>query len=452
MFSLNPGSLCDVCAEEYGPHNYPHSIPCGHILCLNCCNNILEKTSPRLTPCCPFCRVPFASDTVRLIRVDFGGHGSGWSTPRAGDAPDTHTHILGAGAGEDDVLLFTGDKDRDKTRVQLESKVARVAGKKCSVEEVKHLHQELRTWLSTDKKRDEQTAALELSAALLHAILVNHVAHKHAGEMAKQVENNLRDKLLEVQAEKDELEQDLHRRTQAAAKSAEIQTLRAELSRHRIRTATPVLGAPTTPPAAASLASAKSAPMSPPRPQSSAAFTSPRSRATSPTSPTPSPARAAYAPAIASPLTRISSASAATHAHAHAHTRSASTIPMHRAMTPAARPASAIPAPAPASAHPIPHAPAKARRASPPPPAATPQKMSRSASASSDEKEKEKQRHAQRVQLMERWIPSVDAASTSPPTGPPTKWPAHLGHAPPHGHASLVPPPRYKTPFSAHSP
>lgn len=173
MFSLNPGSLCDVCAEEYGSHNYPHSISCGeppfsnrsrrklltrrragHILCLNCCNNILEKTSPRLTPSCPFCRVPFTSDTIRLIRVDFSGHGSGWSTPRATDGPDTH--ILGV--GDDDVLLFTGDKDRDKTRVKLESKVARVAGKKCSVEEVKHLHQELRNWLSTDKKRDEQVS------------------------------------------------------------------------------------------------------------------------------------------------------------------------------------------------------------------------------------------------------------------------------------------------------
>ena len=35
MITLNPGSLCDVCAEEYGPHNYPHSIPCGEfqILC-----------------------------------------------------------------------------------------------------------------------------------------------------------------------------------------------------------------------------------------------------------------------------------------------------------------------------------------------------------------------------------------------------------------------------------
>ena len=29
MIALSPGSLCDVCAEEYGPHNYPHSIPCG---------------------------------------------------------------------------------------------------------------------------------------------------------------------------------------------------------------------------------------------------------------------------------------------------------------------------------------------------------------------------------------------------------------------------------------
>ncbi|KAH9923527.1 uncharacterized protein B0H18DRAFT_955842 [Fomitopsis serialis] len=433
MISLNPGSLCDVCAEEYGSHNYPHSIPCGHILCLNCCNNILEKTSPRQTPSCPFCRVPFTSDTIRLIRVDFGGHGSGWSTPRATDTPDNH--ILG---GDDDVLLFTGDKDRDKTRVQLESRVARVAGKKCSVEEVKHLHQELRKWLSTDRKRDEQTAALELSSALLHAILVNHVAHRHAGDMAKQVENNLRDKLAEVHAEKEELEQELHRmRTQAAARSAEIQTLRAELSRHKIKMAAPALGVPTTPPAA-SLASAQSGLTSPPRPHSTTAFTTPRSRATSPTSPTPSPARAAYAPATASPLTRISSASAATHGH----TRSASAIPMHRSMTPAVRPASAIP-----SAHPIPHPSAKLRLSSPPPAP----KMSRSTSSSSDEKEKEKQRHAQRVQLMERWIPSMDAASTSPPTGPPTKWPhfpATQGHAP---HASLVPPPRYKTPFSVHS-
>ena len=29
MITLSPGSLCDVCAEEYGPHNLPHSIPCG---------------------------------------------------------------------------------------------------------------------------------------------------------------------------------------------------------------------------------------------------------------------------------------------------------------------------------------------------------------------------------------------------------------------------------------
>ncbi|KAI0731699.1 hypothetical protein C8Q72DRAFT_874699 [Fomitopsis betulina] len=436
MFSLNPGSLCDVCAEEYGSHNYPHSIPCGHILCLNCCNNILEKTSPRLTPSCPFCRVPFTSDAIRLIRVDFSGHGSGWSTPRATDALDTHIF----GASDDDVLLFTGDNDRDKTRVKLESKVARVAGKKCSVEEVKHLHQELRNYLSTDKKRDEQTAALELSAALLHAILVNHVAHKHASDTSKQVENTLRDRLSVVQGEKEELEQELHRmRTQSAAKSAEIQTLRAEMSRHKIKVAAPALGVLTAPPSTASLASAQSGLTTPPRPHSTTAFTTPRSRATSPTSPTPSPARAAYTPAIASPLSRISSASAAMHGH----TRSASAIPMHRSMTPAARPASAIPS----HAQPIPHS-AKPRLSSPPPAI----KMSRSTSSSSDEKEKEKQRHAQRVQLMERWIPTVDAASTSPPTGPPTKWPQFMTSHGSAQHASFVPPARYKTPFSARSP
>ena len=29
MLSLNPGCICDVCAEEYGPRNLPHSISCG---------------------------------------------------------------------------------------------------------------------------------------------------------------------------------------------------------------------------------------------------------------------------------------------------------------------------------------------------------------------------------------------------------------------------------------
>lgn len=50
-----------------------------------------------------------------------------------------------------------------------------------------------------------------MSAALLHAILVNHVAHKHASDTSKQVENTLRDRLSVVQGEKEELEQELHR-------------------------------------------------------------------------------------------------------------------------------------------------------------------------------------------------------------------------------------------------
>lgn len=32
MITLSPGCLCDVCAEEYGPRNLPHSIPCGESL------------------------------------------------------------------------------------------------------------------------------------------------------------------------------------------------------------------------------------------------------------------------------------------------------------------------------------------------------------------------------------------------------------------------------------
>lgn len=158
MFSLNPGSLCDVCAEEYGPHNRPHSIPCGHVLCLHCCNNILEKTSPRLTPSCPFCRVPFTSDTIRLIRVDFGS--SGWSTPRRGTVESPTP--AGDVDNDDDVLLLNpGTMGSMKARAEarrLEHKVAKVAAKKCSLEEVTTLRKELEDWLQSDVKRDDQVS------------------------------------------------------------------------------------------------------------------------------------------------------------------------------------------------------------------------------------------------------------------------------------------------------
>jgi hypothetical protein len=42
----------------------------GHVLCLSCCNQILDITS-RPLPTCPFCREPFFRSTVRLIRIDF---------------------------------------------------------------------------------------------------------------------------------------------------------------------------------------------------------------------------------------------------------------------------------------------------------------------------------------------------------------------------------------------
>ncbi|ETW75209.1 hypothetical protein HETIRDRAFT_240776, partial [Heterobasidion irregulare TC 32-1] len=70
MLALEPGSLCDVCAVEYGPRNLPHSIACGHVLCHPCCTTIIEKTPRTRTPACPFCRDPFSAATIRLVRID----------------------------------------------------------------------------------------------------------------------------------------------------------------------------------------------------------------------------------------------------------------------------------------------------------------------------------------------------------------------------------------------
>ena len=175
MITLSPGCLCDVCAEEYGPHNLPHSIPCGesavlppfliekfshtcrhspgHVLCLNCCNNIIKKTPSRLSPVCPFCRVQFANDDIRLIRIDYG---SGWSTPKR-TTIEAHT-LPNFDVGEDDVLLLNPGSLKTKTRAEarrLESKVAQVAAKKCSVEEVTTLHKELQDWLTLGKVDDQ---------------------------------------------------------------------------------------------------------------------------------------------------------------------------------------------------------------------------------------------------------------------------------------------------------
>ncbi|KAH9849390.1 hypothetical protein C2E23DRAFT_389653 [Lenzites betulinus] len=432
MITLSPGSLCDVCADEYGARNLPHSIPCGHVLCLSCCNNIIEKSPPRSTPACPFCRVPFSSDDIRRIRIDFG---SGWSTPKR-TTVEAHDLI---DIGEDDVLLFNPGnvKTRSEAR-RLESKVAKVAAKKCSVEEVTTLHKELQDWLSSDKL-DEQTSSLQLSAALLRAILVNHVAHSEANRMAKNVEANLRERLDDAHHEKEKLEAELRSiRSQYSQKAQECQTLRAELNRAKIKAVAPSLGVPSTPPPS----STPSGMVSPPRPQSVSTMSGSRSGATSPTSPT----RTSYTPSFQSPLARPA-------LPIHSRTTSLHVSP-HRSMTPSVR--SGTPLVSGADIARPATIPPKSRRMSMSTP--TPTKMNRS-SSSSDEKEKERQRsddtlrekNERRVQLIQRWIPSTDAFSRSPPTGRPEKFESALASAGRAVHPSMVPS-RYKTPLSTHSP
>lgn len=169
MLTLSPGSACDVCAEEYGPQCMPHSVPCGmqyfrpfprffltsppgHVLCASCCTNIVEKTSSRLSPVCPFCREAFTPDSVRLIRMDFAT--SGWSTPRRHPNFENGSDFTGELLAKRTEQLLRSDS-RPKSEVRrLEDKVAKIAAKKCSVEEVSALQQELESVLKSGK--DEQ--------------------------------------------------------------------------------------------------------------------------------------------------------------------------------------------------------------------------------------------------------------------------------------------------------
>lgn len=81
------------------------------------------------------------------MRVDSTPASSGWSTPR-GAANGIHDVIVESD-GED--ILSAGLKSREQAK-RLEYKVARVAGKKCSVEEVSSLHKELQDWLTSSSK------------------------------------------------------------------------------------------------------------------------------------------------------------------------------------------------------------------------------------------------------------------------------------------------------------
>lgn len=245
MLTLSPGSVCDVCAEEFGPDRNPHCIPCGeskkilsagnqsakltsrrdfftgHILCLNCCNNIVNKTSSRLTPVCPFCREQFTSDSARLIRIDFSS--SAWNTPRR-RAYNIETEMVNDMSTRFPITEQSSARTRAEAR-RLEDKVAKVAAKKCSVEEVSTLHTELQEWLTSEvedqvhKLPSSRSAhltqpwqtSLSLSAALLRAILMNHLAHSEASKIAKNNEATLKAKIDDMDVAHGKLEAELRR-------------------------------------------------------------------------------------------------------------------------------------------------------------------------------------------------------------------------------------------------
>ena len=158
---------------------------------------------------------------------------SGWSTPRRFPAMESFndtfsTEIL---QKKTERLLSSVGSSKARPEVRrLEEKVAKIAAKKCSVEEVSSLYTELDTWLRSEK--DEQVrppkkkflrlrhltnillwqiSSLSLSAALLRAILMNHFAHSEASKAAKTTEANLKSKIDEVEAQKQQAETELRK-------------------------------------------------------------------------------------------------------------------------------------------------------------------------------------------------------------------------------------------------
>jgi hypothetical protein len=189
--------------------------------------------SPR-PPACPFCREEFTRGTVRLIRFDFNGSNSGSSTPRR--SPTSPRPPLIEDDFPNDLLLKAsatvfpdpGEARAREARV-LESKVARVASKRCSMEEVTVLQKEVNRWLKEVTAADAvrvpssssspsltllshpQSTALCLSSLLLKCILANHVAFSDAAKVTKNMETSYQLKVNELEHEKGRLEVDLHK-------------------------------------------------------------------------------------------------------------------------------------------------------------------------------------------------------------------------------------------------
>lgn len=110
--------------------------------------------------------------------------------------------------------------------------MARVAAQKSSVGEVSTLYQELQAWLAAEPKGETQvclrvaypllcklthgflvpqSTALQLSAALLRAILVNNDSHSEANKQFRSMELAMKERLDEMEASHNKLEAELRR-------------------------------------------------------------------------------------------------------------------------------------------------------------------------------------------------------------------------------------------------
>jgi hypothetical protein len=128
----------------------------------------------------------------------------------------------------DDLLFKASDPNEARAREArvLESKVARVASRKFSVERVTALQKEVDHWLSEATAADAvrilfssssssltlphpQSTALLLSSLLLKTILANHFVSSDSSKAAKNTETSLKLKVVELDLEKRRLEVEL---------------------------------------------------------------------------------------------------------------------------------------------------------------------------------------------------------------------------------------------------
>ncbi|KAJ7220644.1 hypothetical protein GGX14DRAFT_354494 [Mycena pura] len=170
MLSLGPGSACDVCLEPFSADlKAPCSIPCGHVFCVNCLQQVERPT-------CPLCRKPFNERHMIKLHIDL-------DTLRTSASSDEHP--------------ISSNADEDARRLQ--DRITLLATNGATETQTTQLTEDCKAFLATVPK----TMYADLRTSVKMLIYICHVKHLYFDQ--QRLANQLTSKCTTLTQEVDRL-------------------------------------------------------------------------------------------------------------------------------------------------------------------------------------------------------------------------------------------------------